>query len=288
MPAEHAPAKINLALHILGRGGDGYHQLHSLCVFTQLGDTLTAAPSGSDRLTIGGPFGVDLSTGQSNLVMRALEKFRARFPDSLPDGVALHLDKQLPVASGIGGGSADAAAALRLLARLSSRPVAPAELAAIALTLGADVPMCLASRPAEISGIGEIVRPLRLFPPIHLVLANPGMPLATGEVFRTLERRDNPPMPGMGEGFDRAAALSFWLTGTRNDLETPAIALVPEIGALIGALSAMAGCALARMSGSGATVFGLFGSEAAAHQAARDLRTRFPAAWVAATPVVTD
>src|SRR5690606_1588282 len=124
-----------------------------------------------------------------------------------PDGVALHLDKHLPVAAGLGGGSADAAAALRLFAELSREAIEEAALFALAATLGADVPMCLASRPCEISGIGEIVRPLPLFPPVHLVLANPGAALATPEVFRALAKRDNPPMPPLEQGFDRAAAL---------------------------------------------------------------------------------
>jgi len=286
VPVEHAPAKVNLALHVLGRRADGYHELHSLCVFTELGDTLRAEPAGADRLTVGGPFGADLPTGRSNLIVRALEKFRTRFPGALPEGVAIHLDKHLPVAAGLGGGSADAAAALRLLLGLSRAEIAPAALFDLAATLGADVPMCLASRACEISGIGEIVRPLALFPPIHLVLANPGEALGTADVFRTLETRDNPPMPPIGDGFDRAAALSLWLADTRNDLEAPARALVPAIGTLIAQLAASPGCALARMSGSGATVFGLFGSAAAAHQAAQDLRRAVPGAWVAATPVV--
>src|SRR5690606_7141505 len=147
VPVEYAPAKVNLALHVLGRRADGYHELHSLCVFTELGDTLSAEPARADRLTAGGPFGADLPTGRSNLIIRALAKFRAWFPGALPDGVALHLDKHLPVAAGLGGGSADAAAALRLFAELSREAIEEAALFALAATLGADVPMCLASRP---------------------------------------------------------------------------------------------------------------------------------------------
>lgn len=283
---EPAPAKVNLALHVTGQREDGYHTLHSLSVFTELGDQLTASPAREDRLTISGPFADDLSSGRSNIIIRAIEKFRARFPDHIRGGVSIHLEKHLPVASGLGGGSADAAAVLRILSRMGAHPIPDTELFALAETLGADVPMCLYSRTCEVEGIGEKLRPVGPLPPVHLVLVNPLAPVITADVFRRLQKRDNPPMPPLPAGFDRAAMFSLWLADTRNDLQTPAIEMVPAIAEVIEAIGATTGCALARMSGSGATCFGLYGSAAAAHQAAHDLRQRLSGYWVAATPVL--
>jgi 4-diphosphocytidyl-2-C-methyl-D-erythritol kinase len=284
--SEPAPAKVNLALHVVGRREDGYHLLHTLCVFTELADLVTAAPARRDRLTVSGPFGADLPSGRSNLVLRALEKFRARFPDHLPDGIEIHLEKHLPVAAGLGGGSADAAAELRILARMSRTPVAEADLFALAATLGADVPMCLLSRPCEVTGIGEEIAPLGDFPQMHLVLVNPLEEISTPAVFRKLVKKHNAPMPDIPDPIERAALLSLWLADTRNDLEEPATELVPAIRAIVASIATTSGCVAARMSGSGATCFGLYGSAAAAHQAAHDLRERFPGYWVAATPLL--
>lgn len=283
---ETAPAKVNLALHVTGRREDGFHTLHSLCVFTELGDQLTATPAREDQLMISGPFAGDLSTGRSNLVIRAIEKFRARFPGHLESGVAVHLEKHLPIAAGLGGGSADAAAVLRMLARMGPTSVPDADLYALGATLGADVPMCLFSRTCEVLGIGERIRPIETFPPVHLVLVNPMAPVVTADVFKRLQNRENPPMPALPGEMDRAAMLSLWLADTRNDLEAPAIEVVPAIAGVIKAIASTPGCALARMSGSGATCFGLYGSEAAAHQAAHDLREQLSGYWIAATPVL--
>lgn len=283
---EAAPAKINLALHVTGRRPDGYHMLETLVAFAAVGDELSAAPAGRDGLTITGPFARTLAASDDNLVLRALAAFRQRWPGALPDGLALRLAKTLPVAAGLGGGSADAAAALRLCARLAEGGVAFAALLEIARGLGADVPMCLYSRPAEVRGIGDIIAPLRDFPACHVVLVNPLQPVATAEVFRRLERRDNGGLPGLADPLTRPAQLGLWLAETRNDLEAPAIAMVPVIGELIAQLRGGAGCMLARMSGSGATVFGLYGSSAQAHQAAHDLRERWPGFWVAASPLL--
>lgn len=284
--SEPAPAKVNLALHVVGRREDGFHLLHTLCVFTELADLVTASPARHDRLTVSGPFGADLPNGRSNLVLRALEKFRARFPDHLPDGIEIHLEKHLPVAAGLGGGSADAAAVLRILPRMSQAPVTEADLFALAATLGADVPMCLLSQPCEVAGIGEELSPLAGFPDMHLVLVNPLEEVSTPAVFRKLVKRHNPPMPAIPDPLDRASLLSLWLADTRNDLEEPASELVPAIGGIIAAIAATPGCVAARMSGSGATCFGLYGSAAAAHQAAHDLREKFAGYWVAATPLL--
>ena len=281
-----APAKINLALHVTGRRADGYHLLDSLMAFAGIGDEIEARLAPSDRLTVSGPFGRGLEAGPSNLVSRAVAAFRNRWPDLAPQGLDIVLRKNLPVAAGLGGGSADAAAVLRLLAELSSEPVPREDLTALAAGIGADVPSCLISMPLLASGIGEILRPLRRFPACHVVLVNPLLPVATAEVFRKLARRDNPALPPLPEPMTRPAQLGIFLSETRNDLEDAAIGLVPAIGRLIGRMALMPGCMLARMSGSGATVFGLFGASTQAHQAAHELRAVEPQAWVAAAPLI--
>jgi 4-diphosphocytidyl-2-C-methyl-D-erythritol kinase len=283
---ETAPAKINLALHVTGRRPDGYHSLEMLVAFAEVGDELEATPSRRDSLSITGPFAAGLGNGETNLVLRSLRAFRQRWPNSLPDGIALRLAKNLPVAAGLGGGSADGAAALRLFAAMAGTETTFADLLEISRGLGADVPMCLYSRPAEVRGIGEIVLPLKHFPACHIVLVNPLVAVATAEIFRRLERRDNPGLPMLGDPLTRPAQLGLWLDETRNDLEPPAIAMVPAIGDLIERLAGASGCILSRMSGSGATVFGLFGSSAQAHQAAHDLRETWPGYWVAAAPLI--
>ncbi|KKB76544.1 hypothetical protein VW35_17335 [Devosia soli] len=282
-----APAKINLALHVTRRRDDGYHDLESLIVFADIADELEAEPAAADDLTISGPFAHALGTGTSNLVMRALAAFRQRWPDRVPDGLAIHLVKNLPVAAGIGGGSADAAAALRILASMSSQPIPIVELADLAATLGADVPACLMSRPLVARGVGEILSPLPEFPACHIVLVNPLVPVATADVFRRLRAHDNYALPALPEPLTRPAQLGLWLAETRNDLQPPAVKLVPEIGFIVDDLGQTQGCMLSRMSGSGATVFGLFGSEGQAHQAAQVMRERNPDHWVAAAPLIT-
>lgn len=283
---EFAPAKVNLALHVTRRRPDFYHELESLVVFADLGDELDASPGAADSLTVAGPFADAIGTGPINLVLRAVAAFRAQWPDLVAGGLALTLTKNLPVAAGLGGGSADAAAALRLMVRRAAAPVPAVELLALAARLGADVPVCLVSRPCQIAGIGDIVRPLADFPPCHLVLVNPLVPVATADVFRRLARHDNPGLPPLPEPLTRPAQLGIWLEETRNDLQAPAMDVLESIGDLIARIGAAPGCILARMSGSGATVFGLFGSSAQAHQAAHDLRRALPNAWVAAAPVI--
>jgi 4-diphosphocytidyl-2-C-methyl-D-erythritol kinase len=283
---EAAPAKVNLALHVTGRRADGYHELESLVVFAGVADELVARRADTDRLTVTGPFAAAAGSGDANLVARAVAAFRERWPGYVRFGLDIELRKNLPVAAGLGGGSADAAAALRLMASLGNEPVAASELGKLALTLGADVPACLASGPCEVRGIGEIVHRLPAFPVCHLVLVNPLVAVVTADVFRRLENRTNPPLPPLPAPLTRPAQLGLWLGETRNDLEPAAIALVPAIGELIAAMAAIDGCMLARMTGSGGTVFGLFGSAARAHQAAHDLRAAFPTYWVAAAPVL--
>ena len=299
-PARLARAKVNYALHVTGRRADGYHLLESLVAFPEFGDRLTLSPGAQNAggettgpgLTIGGRFASELggdTGGGDNLVLRALRALDARLP--LPAGrCRLHLEKNLPVASGIGGGSADAAAALLL--GLELRTGRPADrhdldmLAALALELGADVPMCLASRPALVSGIGEQIAPLACFPAHAIVLVNPGVAVPTPAVFARLANRDNPPLPAIGyTGFAGFGDLLDWLGGTRNDLQEAAISLVPEIGDVLAMLRRQDGVRLARMSGSGATCFALLESLAAARALAEEVSARRPHWWAAAAPV---
>jgi 4-diphosphocytidyl-2-C-methyl-D-erythritol kinase len=270
---EFAPAKVNLALHVTGRRDDGYHLLDSLVVFPRIGDTLEAEPSATLTLAISGPFAEPLGAGRDNLVLRA-----ARLVGGA--GASLRLTKRLPVASGIGGGSADAAATLRLLARLHGVSLPPED---AILGLGADVPVCLASRAARMSGIGERIEPLAL-PAFWLVLVNPGVAVPTATVFRTLARRENPPLPEMPSHPDLDTLVSY-LSATRNHLEAPARALQPAIADALAALLTQSGCRLARMSGSGATCCGIFGTQARAEAAALEIEQMEPGWWVAAAEV---
>lgn len=272
-----APAKINLALHVTGRRHDGYHLLDSLVVFAEVGDRVTAEAADALTLRIVGPRAAGLGTGPDNLVLRAAALFAA------DAGASLTLDKHLPVASGIGGGSADAAATLQVLARLWRRPLPPA---ADILSLGADVPVCLAGRATRMTGVGETLHPLsHPLPPAALVLANPGTALATPAVFAALDRRDHPPLPRTLPRFGTAAELAAFLAMTRNDLEAPAIRLAPVIAQVKSALSAQPGCRIARMSGSGATCFGLFDDPLAAAAAAAALSRAQPGWWVVSAPL---
>ena len=280
-----APAKINLALHVVGQRGDGYHLLDSLVVFsTDAADVIDVAPTLGERddLALTGAFAAALTGDGGNILTRALATARgvlAAHGFDLPP-VALTLDKRLPIASGIGGGSADAAALLRWVAAIA--PVARADLMAAALGLGADVPMCLDGRPARVTGVGETVVPLASLPDLPLLLVNPNIPLATPAVFAALARRDHPPMAKLpADGFADLAALVTWLRQSRNDLETPAVRLVPEIAAISDALRAQ-GALFARMSGSGATVFGLFAGRADAAAARKTLAASNPGWWISA------
>jgi len=270
MISAFAPAKINLCLHVTGQRGDGYHLLDSLVVFADVGDRVTVAAADDLSLTITGPRGAGLS-GADNLVLRAARVMGSR-------GAAITLDKQLPVASGIGGGSADAAATLRALSALwgVGLPSGPAVLA-----LGADVPVCLAGVPARMEGVGEVVRPLEHpLPEAWLVLANPGVAVATPDVFRALTRRDNAPLPRDLPRLRGVAELAAFLQMQRNDLEPAATAVAPVVGRVKAALGAQPGCLMARMSGSGATCFGLFADPLGAAAAAAALRAAEPGWWI--------
>lgn len=279
-----ARAKINLALHVTGRRADGYHLLDSLVAFADLGDLVTVEPADRLSLRITGPMAAGLSAGGDNLVLRAalaIQAGQAGQGGHLGQGAAIMLDKHLPIASGIGGGSADAAATLQALVALWGCAL-PGPQAVLAL--GADLPVCLSGRPARMTGIGEVLTPLAL-PHAHLVLVNPGFGLATALVFRALTRRDNPALPPPPPALPDAAALADYLRLCRNDLEPPARRLAPGIDAVLAALSAQDGCLLARMSGSGATCFGLFARADRADVAARTLSGDHPGWWVRAAPL---
>ncbi|MFP1644376.1 4-(cytidine 5'-diphospho)-2-C-methyl-D-erythritol kinase [Pontitalea aquivivens] len=276
METEPAPAKINLTLHVTGRRTDGYHLLDSLVVFTDLGDRITARPADDLTLAVTGPFAQGIPVDETNLVLRA-----ARYLGV--NGAAIRLDKHLPMASGIGGGSSDAAAALRALARMTGRSLPPA---AETARLGADVPVCLTPIPRRMAGLGEVLADVPPLPPIWLVLANPGVPLSTPAVFAALTCRNGPPMPAMLPRCSTAADLTTFLRMQRNDLQTPACQLAPVIGTTLAALGAQPGCLIARMSGSGATCFGIFADPQTAATAARALSVAQPGWWVRDTAVL--
>lgn len=265
---ELAPAKINLALHVRERMADGYHRLETIFVFADFGDRLTVAPSDKLTLRIDGPFADGLSAGPDNLVLRAAAALR--LAAGARRGAALTLTKNLPVAAGIGGGSADAAAALRLLARFWRTNV---ELMPLAAALGADVPACLAGVPVRGEGRGDLLTPLPevALKGLPLLLINPGVPVPTGPVFAAWDGRDR---GSLGTGEPLQAALAG-----RNDLEAPAIELVPVIGALVDWLKRQPGTVLARMSGSGATCFALFEDRGALERAAAAAARDWPTAW---------
>lgn len=265
-----APAKVNLTLHVTGRRADGYHLLDSLVIFADVGDRLRVAPGAG--FTVTGPRAAGVPVDDSNLVLRA-----ARL---IPDhGLAITLDKHLPAASGIGGGSSDAAATLLALAQATGQALP--EAAAI-LGLGADVPVCLQGRPTRMSGIGESLSAVPPLPPVHMVLVNPGIAVATPDVFRRLDSPDNAPMPAQLPDWLDAADLARWLATQRNDLEAPACDLAPEIARTLAAIAATDDTLIARMSGSGATCFGLYATRAQADAAAAALGDANPEWWVAA------
>jgi 4-diphosphocytidyl-2-C-methyl-D-erythritol kinase len=275
---EPAQAKVNLFLHVRGRRENGMHELESLAVFPETGDVLSAERSPIRSLSLDGPFAADLGSGDDNIVIRAVEALAGAL--DADEGVALRLEKRLPVASGIGGGSADAAATLRLLMKLWGRAPDLSALRRIAAELGADVPVCLPSQPAMMGGVGETLAPAPAMPEFWLVLVNPLQAVSTGAVFSALERRENPAAERAPAGFADVGGLVAWLARRRNDLEAPARAIAPVISAALLALRWTPSCRLARMSGSGATCFGIFGSEPEALEAARAITRAEPGWWV--------
>jgi 4-diphosphocytidyl-2-C-methyl-D-erythritol kinase len=270
-----AYAKINLALHVRARRSDGYHDLETLFAFAEDGDILSVEPAESLTLRITGPFSRGLSSGADNLVMRAARALQAVF--NIGHGASLHLEKQIPVASGIGGGSADAAAAIRLLATLWGIDVADRGVMKIAGGLGADIPACLASVTQFGTGVGEMLQPVTAggLSRMPVLLINPGMPLGTGPVFNGWDGTDHGPL---AKGDPLTAALAG-----RNDLTAAAVGLIPEIELLLNALAMQKDVLLSRMSGSGATCFALFRSQPARDRAAAAMKQAFPRAWCLAS-----
>jgi 4-diphosphocytidyl-2-C-methyl-D-erythritol kinase len=262
---EFAPAKLNLSLAVTARRADGYHLLESLVAFADIGDRLTAQAAPAFSLAIDGPFAASLEAGGDNLVSRAALGFAERLARR-PD-VALRLTKNLPVASGIGGGSADAAATLRALSKLWAAPI-PADLPA---KLGADVPVCVAGVPAWMSGVGEIVEPAGALPGWGVLLVNPGVALATPAVFKA--------RTGAFSAGGKFMPSLDAIAAAGNDLEAPAIALVPAIADVLAGLRTLPGVRVARMSGSGATCFALFDRPESATLAAKALKSKAPSAW---------
>lgn len=279
-----APAKINLALHVTGLRGDGYHEIDTLVGFADVADRIRITPARETvdppiALSATGPFGSLLSVDRSNLVLQAAQFVRTPSSDELPS-VLIALEKNLPVASGIGGGSADAAATL-LAARKFWQLDQPFDPAEIAATLGADVPMCLESRTLRARGIGEKIDLIGNVPPMPAIVVNPGQPILTAAVFDLLQNRENTDL-------GHVSAESFQpeqLRGLRNDLEAPAIAIMPEIAEILQEIDDQSGCRLARMSGSGATCFGLFETEDQARQAAAAILEKHPPWWCVATRI---
>ncbi|MGK9165792.1 4-(cytidine 5'-diphospho)-2-C-methyl-D-erythritol kinase [Inquilinus limosus] len=276
-----APAKVNLYLHVVGWRDDGYHLLDSLVAFADVGDVLTLEEANAPRLTVTGPFGGVIPAGEDNLALRAVRRLAAAV--GRPDGIAVTLDKRLPVAAGIGGGSADAAAVLRGLATLWDLARDDPRLADVAAGLGADVPVCLAGRTAWLGGIGERLDPGPDLAGMPILLVNPGVPLSTPDVFRarsggfSAEAR-------FAEARPTPERLCTLLAGRGNDLAAPAMSLAPVVGEVLAALAAQPGCRLARMSGSGATCFGLFDTSAAAKAAEAALAGR--GWWAAAAALL--
>lgn len=279
-----APAKVNLFLHVTGRREDGLHELQSIFTFCTVGDCIRLSPAPRTRLDITGPFAGELAAAgglpDGNLVTKAERLLRKAHGRDLPK-VRIELEKNLPVGAGIGGGSADAAAGLKALIDYWGLVLGDAALGEIALALGADVPACLSSASSWVEGVGEDIRRLEPFPVLYGVLANPGRPLATAAVFKAFAEAGTPfsallpPWPGGG----RDSLLDF-LAATRNDLEPFARALVPDIGDVLAVLAAQPKCLLARMSGSGATCFGLFEDVGAAGAAAAAISAARPDWWV--------
>ena len=278
---EVANAKINLSLKIRGREESGYHQLESLVVFASVADHVTCKDADALDLEISGPFAAQLADEKSNLILNAARVFAGAL--GRDPTVKFELEKNLPIASGIGGGSADAAAALRAMMRLWGDP--PGSINGIALQLGADVPVCLKKRPSFMTGLGENLRTIPRLPEMHAVLANPGVSVSTADVFQRLqagpvEGPDRLPLlPGV-ETLDRLVA---WLEENGNDLEGPAMAIEPVIETVIDDLQATAGCRLARMSGSGATCFALYDNPFDSAEAAAVLKEKHGNWWVTAT-----
>jgi 4-diphosphocytidyl-2-C-methyl-D-erythritol kinase len=279
-----APAKVNLFLHIGSRRDDGYHNLESLAVFARVSDELSFASADELSLEIDGPFASDLHAEKNNLVLRAaraLGEYAAMKSKREKTGAHIRLTKNLPVASGIGGGSADAAATLRGLTLLWDLHIDKEMLGSIALLLGADVPVCLLSKPSWMEGVGERVTPIFGIPELPMVLVNPRIAVSTAHIFGALKERTGTGQVPKPKNIRDAKTLANYLRATANDLEAPAMEEAPIINDVITALSS-SGALLSRMSGSGATCFGLFENQDDANKAAVTISNAHPNWWITA------
>lgn len=280
---QHAPAKLNLSLHVTGKRADGYHLLESLVVFTQFGDVLRVTPAETLSLTITGEFAADIGPNTGNLVLKAAHALR--IAANVTSGAALVLEKNIPVGAGLGGGSADAAATLILLMKHWGVIVPAATLQALALRLGADVPMCLLSHPLIARGIGEDITPLPLkLPPLPLVLVYPRVPIATAELFAHHTLETPPATPRLDT--TTAETLLESLAGTRNQLQRTAVILTPEVAEVLLVLNTALQARFVRMTGSGSACFAITDDKAAAERLAREIHSQYPHWWVRATEVM--
>jgi 4-diphosphocytidyl-2-C-methyl-D-erythritol kinase len=277
-----APAKINLYLHVTGRRADGYHLLDSLVAFAGVGDTIDATPAGGLSLSVSGPFAAAVPTGRDNLVLRAAQALADMC--GVEARARIHLTKRLPVAAGIGGGSADAAAALKALMALWTVRPADGDLRELALTLGADVPVCLAGHPAQVGGVGEEIARAPALPDCWMVLVNPGVALSTPAVFKRREGPFSPARPLL-EPPAGAEALAISLAERGNDLTAAAVALEPVVGTVLAKLDLLPGALLSRMSGSGATCFALFATREDSERGAQRLGQQYPGWWIQPAPL---
>ncbi len=281
--SEQAHAKINLALHILGRRLDGYHELDSIVAFADVADVLTISPAAEVSISLSGPFANDLPRDDENIVLTGwhlLSDFAGK--KNIPfSPVKFHLEKNLPITSGIGGGSSDAAAALRGLIRLFNLSVSPQDMNEIALQLGADIPVCLVQKTSRMRGIGEIISPIDVALPSGIVLVNPRIPAPTPKVFESLNLQ-------CGQSFGAGIGNVYDIHSWRNDLTVPALTLVPEIADMIASLNFQPDNICSRMSGSGATCFGLFESLEKARSAAEAIAENYPNWWVVAARLLGD
>ncbi len=293
-----APAKLNLFLHVLGRSGelsseepslspialakgDGYHLIESLAVFTRFGDHLEVRESQTISLQVEGPFADECGPLESNLVLRAAHALAALAP--APVGASLKLHKYIPAASGLGGGSSDAAATIKLLIQLWDLRIENQVLAGLALGLGADVPVCLRRRPTTMRGIGDQLSIAHILPLCYVLLVNPRIALSTQAVFEKLNGPFSEALPALSRHISSAKKLVRYLKARGNDLQQPAIELLPEIQTVLNSLEEQKGCLLARMSGSGATCFGLFANADEMGAAARIIKRDHPKYWLAQT-----
>ena len=277
-----ARAKVNLYLHVTGKRADGYHLLDSLIVFAETGDEIAVEAASDLTLTIDGPFGAGLDAGPANLVLRAASGLRDL--TGAKQGAAIHLQKNLPIASGIGGGSADAAATLLALIDLGQVTPDRAALYQLAEKLGADVPVCLDGNPSFVGGIGEDIQPAGKLPPAHILLVNPLVETPTPAVFKA-RRGDFSPASRWAQAPKTAQELAAFLASRKNDLTAPAIIVAPVVADVLSAIAETKNCLLSRLSGSGATCFGIYADAATADAARQQINAQFPKWWAVAAKI---